>query len=122
MPTFYETPSFYTLLVVAGCGVILVRIAIVILDHFRRKIDLLGPREWPLVGQGFNLPARPRKLLGEYQSKYGDAFKMRLGWYDWVLFNTPQGVREVFDRQVSIVQPPTSSSNRTQTLIRPRPQ
>ena len=122
MPTFYETPSFYTLLVVAGCGVILVRVAIVIIDPFRRKIDLLGPRGWPLVGQGFNLPTRPRKLLREYQSKYGDAFKMRLGWYDWVLFNTPQGVREVFDRQVSIVQPPTSSSSRTQTLIRPRPQ
>ena len=122
MPTFYETPSFYTLLVVAGCGVVLVRIAIVIIDPFRRKIDLLGPRGWPLVGQGFNLPARPRNLLREYQSKYGDAFKMRLGWYDWVLFNTPQGVREVFDRQVSIVQPSTSSSSRTQTLIRPRPQ
>lgn len=39
-------------------------------------------------------------MLRKYQSKYGDAFKMRLGWYDWVFFNTPQGVREVFDRQV----------------------
>ena len=110
MPTFYETPSFYTLLTIAGCGLVLVRIAIFIIDPFRRKIDLPGPRQWPLVGQGFDLPARPRRMLREYQSKYGDPFKMRLGWYDWVFFNTPQGVREVFDRQVSSIksrtQPP----------------
>ena len=107
MPTFYETPSFYILLAIAGCGLVLVRIAIVIIDPFGRKIDLPGPRQWPLVGQGFDLPARPRQMLREYQSKYGDTFRMRLGWYDWVFFNTPQGVREVFDRQVSSIKPRT---------------
>ena len=105
MPRFYEFPPLYTVLAIAGCGLILIRIAIVVFDPFRRKIDLPGPRQWPLLGQGFDLPARPRRMLKEYQSKYGDAFKMRLGWYDWVFFNTPQGVREVFDRRVSSIEP-----------------
>jgi len=106
-PAFYDLPPRYTILAIASCGLILIRIAIAFFDPFHRKIDLPGPRQWPLIGQGLDLPARPRQMLRKYQSKYGDAFKMRLGWYDWVFFNTPQGVREVFDRQVSSIEPRT---------------
>ena len=66
MPAFYKTPSFYALLAIAGCGLVLVRMAIIMIDTFRRKIDLPGPRQWPLVGQGFDLLAGPRQILREY--------------------------------------------------------
>jgi len=66
----------------------------------RRKIDLPGPTGWPVIGVSLNLPSRPRKILEAYRRNYGDAFKIRMGWYDWVFFNTPEGVKEVFDKQV----------------------
>lgn len=66
----------------------------------RRKIDLPGPSGWPLIGIGLDLPARPRKLLNQWAEKYGDTFKVRLGWYDWVFFDSRDAVKEVFDRQV----------------------
>ena len=66
----------------------------------RRKIDLPGPKGWPLIGIGLDLPARPRQMLDGWKKKYGDTFKVRLGWYDWVFFDSRDAVKEVFDRQV----------------------
>lgn len=74
-----------------------------LLDRSRLpKIDLPGPTGWPFIGVALALPERPRKMLGEYRKRYGDAFQVRLGWYNWVIINTPEGVTEVFDRQVCI--------------------
>ena len=105
MLVFYGVPVIYAIAGVVACVLIVYQVSFSIKDARRRKIDLPGPRGWPLIGQGLDLPARPRKMLNEYRAKFGDAFKMRLGWYDWVFFNTPEGVREVFDRQVSRSQP-----------------
>jgi cytochrome P450 len=74
---------------------------LVLYQNRRQKIDLPGPRGWPLIGLGLDLPRRPRNMLNEYRKQYGDMFQMRLGWYDWVLFNNPRDVKEVFDRKVS---------------------
>ena len=95
MQTFYIGVG-----IVSGC-LLLAQVAISIYNARRNRIDLPGPKGWPFIGIGFDLPKRPRKLLSEYRTKYGDAFKIRLGWYNWVFFNTPDGVKEVFDKQVS---------------------
>ena len=95
MQTFYVDVA-----IISGC-LLLLQVAIAIYNARRNRIDLPGPRGWPWIGIGFDLPKRPRKMLSEYRVKYGDAFKMRLGWYNWVFFNTPEGVKEVFDKQVS---------------------
>ena len=95
MQTFYVGVT-----IISGCQ-LLVQVAVAIYNGRRNRIDLPGPRGWPWIGIGFDLPKRPRKMLSGYRVKYGDAFKMRLGWYNWVFFNTPEGVKEVFDKQVS---------------------
>jgi len=98
----FRTSKTYNVLFGGLLAITLLLIILIVFDNARRKkIDLPGPNGWPLIGIGLDLPARPRKMLDAYRKKYGDAFKMRLGWYDWVLFNTRDGVREVFDRQVS---------------------
>ncbi len=96
--------NVYAGLAVALGGFLLLLVATLISSGNRKKIDLPGPTGWPLIGIGLDLPKRPRKMLNEYRAKYGDAFKMRLGWYDWVFFNTPEAVKEVFDKQVSSYQ------------------
>ena len=67
-----------------------------------------GPSGWPLVGIGLDLPTRPRELLNKWAAKYGDTFKVRVGWYNWVFFNNRDAVKEIFDRQVeySYLAPP----------------
>jgi len=104
LPPLLRTSKINQVLLGGSLSVAFLLILSVVYDDvWRSKIDLPGPSGWPLIGIGFDLPARPRKMLSAYRKKYGDAFKMRLGWYDWVLFNTRDGVREVFDRQVSSV-------------------
>ena len=95
--------NVYAALAIAVSSFVLLQIALLLSDDQRRKIDLPGPTGWPLIGVGLDLPKRPRKMLNEYRAKYGDAFKIRLGWYDWVFFNTPEAVKEVFDKQVGSI-------------------
>ncbi|KAI9039424.1 cytochrome P450 [Aspergillus affinis] len=61
-----------------------------------------GPSGWPLVGIGLDLPTRPRELLNKWAARYGDTFKVRVGWYDWVFFNNRDAVKEIFDRQAAV--------------------
>lgn len=101
LPSIITTHKIYSSLAFSFFTVIFLYIVLIVVDNARRsKIDLPGPKGWPLIGLGFELPARPRQMLSKYRNRYGDAFKMRLGWYDWVFFNTPEGVKEVFDKQV----------------------
>ena len=101
MELLRETSVYYGILSCAICALAIFPVLSGALGARRRKIDLSGPRGWPFIGIGLDLPQRPRRMLNEYRTKYGDAFKVRIGWYDWVFFNTPEGVREVFERQVS---------------------
>jgi len=95
--------STSTKISIVGGALLLIQLLATALVSFtgkRRKIDLPGPSGWPLIGIGLDLPARPRKLLNQWAEKYGDTFKVRLGWYDWVFFDSRDAVKEVFDRQV----------------------
>lgn len=31
---------------------------------------------------------------------YGEVFKLRVGWYNWVVINDPQAFRDILDKQV----------------------
>ena len=90
----------YLYIAAAGGAYLLLQLSIYVYRSRGNHVNLPGPKGWPLIGIGLDLPKQPRKLLKEYREKYGETFKMRLGWYDWVFFNDPQSVREVFDRQV----------------------
>ena len=66
-----------------------------------RRLDKLpGPRGYPLIGIGISLPPKAPAQLREWASMYGEVFKMRVGWYNWVVINSPQAFRDILDKQV----------------------
>lgn len=34
--------------------------------------------------------------------KYGEVFKLRVGWFNWVVINSPEAMKEILDKQVSM--------------------
>ena len=67
-------------------------------DRRLRKIN--GPKGNPLFGLGLALPPNATQKLREWAVKYGEIYKIRIGWYYWVVLNSPEAIKEVFDRQV----------------------
>ncbi|THC95056.1 hypothetical protein EYZ11_005451 [Aspergillus tanneri] len=60
---------------------------------------LAGPMAYPLIGVGYKLPPRAPALFRQWAVEYGDIFKIRVGWYNWVVINTPEAVREILEKQ-----------------------
>ncbi|OJJ96367.1 hypothetical protein ASPACDRAFT_54706 [Aspergillus aculeatus ATCC 16872] len=97
-----------TVLVGVACLFLFSQLLIWTAHRSRRKTtakglaEIPGPSGWPLIGIGLDLPARPRVLLSRWRTQFGDTFKVRVGWYNWVFFNSPDAVKEVFDRQAAV--------------------
>ncbi|KAF4628138.1 hypothetical protein G7Y89_g10016 [Cudoniella acicularis] len=64
------------------------------------KID--GPRSNIFVGIGLSLPPHATQKLREWAQQYGEVYKIRVGWYHWVVLNSPEAIKEVFDRQTFV--------------------
>ncbi|KAJ6199962.1 cytochrome P450, partial [Bipolaris maydis] len=65
-----------------------------------RRIDTIpGPKLHPIVGLGLKLPPNATSLFQQWASDYGDIFKVRIGWYNWVVINTPEAIREILEKQ-----------------------
>jgi hypothetical protein len=76
----------------------------IIILHYRNKSPLQkinGPRGNMLVGQGLALPPKATQRLREWAQEYGEVYKIRIGWYNWVVLSSPEAIKEVFDKQVS---------------------
>lgn len=80
-----------------------------------------GPRGWPIVGNTYQLNARPQRQLREWAQQYGELFRLRMGFQDWVFINSfappppwkvgvhrgridsgacsPDAVKDILDRQ-----------------------
>jgi cytochrome P450 len=65
----------------------------------RRLDSIPGPKGYPLIGVGYTLPPRAPVAFRKWAEEYGDVFKIRVGWYDWVVINTPEAVREILEKQ-----------------------
>ena len=70
------------------------------LSRDRRLDKLPGPKGYPLIGIGISLPPKAPDRMREWASMYGEVFKMRVGWYNWVVINSPQAFRDILDKQV----------------------
>ncbi|KAI0199060.1 putative O-methylsterigmatocystin oxidoreductase [Astrocystis sublimbata] len=83
---------FYTFL-----GATAVIVAWLRSDH---RLDTIpGPKGYPLIGIGHRLPPKASAVFRKWAMEYGDVFKIRVGWYNWVVINTPEGVREILEKQ-----------------------
>ncbi|KAL8786126.1 MAG: hypothetical protein Q9213_002992 [Squamulea squamosa] len=77
-------------------------VAVVVIVWLRRdrRLDALpGPKGYPLIGVGYKLPAKAPTIFRKWALEYGDVFKVRVGWYDWVVINTPEAIREILEKQ-----------------------
>ena len=76
-----------------------------LLSWFRRdrRLDAIpGPKGYPLIGLGYKLPPKAPALFREWALEYGDVFKIRVGWYDWAVINTPEAIREILEKQATV--------------------
>ncbi|KAF4289280.1 hypothetical protein KXX33_003362 [Aspergillus fumigatus] len=105
-PHFVAALGRPTVLVGFACVFLFSQLLVWTAKYSRKKskglADIPGPSGWPIIGIGLDLPARPRKLLNSWANQFGDTFKVRVGWYNWVFFNHPDAVKEVFDRQAAV--------------------
>jgi hypothetical protein len=70
------------------------------LGRDRRLDKMPGPRGYPFIGIGTKLPPRAPDRFREWGAQYGEIFKLRVGWYNWVIINSPEAFREILDKQV----------------------
>ncbi|KAL3426712.1 hypothetical protein PVAG01_00221 [Phlyctema vagabunda] len=61
-----------------------------------------GPKGLPIVGNTLSLGAQPQRLFREWALQYGELFKIQLGWENWVFVNSPEAIKEIFDKQSAI--------------------
>jgi hypothetical protein len=70
--------------------------------QYRSLKTMRGPKGYPFIGIGLSLPRKAAKVLRVWAQQYGEVYKIRVGWYNWVVVNSPQAVKEIFDKQVGI--------------------
>lgn len=90
----------YALPVAAGIFFLLTATVLWILKNRPlNKID--GPKGDIFVGIGLSLPPQATQRLREWAQQYGEVYKIRIGWYYWVVLSSPEAIKEVFDKQVN---------------------
>ena len=62
--------------------------------------SLPGPRGNCFIGIGISLPPRAHNVMRDWAAQYGELFRIRVGWYDWVVVNSPEAMKDIFDKQV----------------------
>lgn len=90
--------SHSVLSLAALCG-----IATIITAWLRRdrRLDTIpGPRQSSWFG--YKLPQKAPAVFRTWAMEYGEVFRIRVGWYNWVVLNTPEAVREILEKQATV--------------------
>lgn len=69
------------------------------LQRDRRLEAIPGPRTNRFYGLGLKLPPNAAALFREWANEYGELFRVRVGWYNWVVISSPEAVREILEKQ-----------------------
>ncbi|KAL8901601.1 MAG: hypothetical protein Q9207_005128 [Kuettlingeria erythrocarpa] len=80
-------------------------VAVLVIAWLRRdrRLDAIpGPKGYPLIGVGYKLPPKAATIFRQWALEYGDVFKIRVGWYDWVVINTQEALREILEKQAVV--------------------
>ncbi|KAL7623785.1 hypothetical protein AAE478_005338 [Parahypoxylon ruwenzoriense] len=91
----YQSHKFLALAVFFSVTTIL----IAWLRRDRRLDTIPGPKGYPLIGLGYTLPPKAPDAFRKWAIEYGDVFKIRVGWYNWVVINSPEAIREILEKQ-----------------------
>ncbi|KEY63839.1 hypothetical protein S7711_09902 [Stachybotrys chartarum IBT 7711] len=93
-----DTLSFTSLAAVAGgCLLILILLPFLWTDRRLRKIP--GPSLNPFVGLGIQLPPDVLPKFRQWADQHGEVFRVQVGWHHWVVLNSPEAMKAVFDKQ-----------------------
>ncbi|KAJ5953296.1 Cytochrome P450 E-class group I [Penicillium verhagenii] len=91
----YQTHRALLLPIVLSCAILLAHW----LRRDRRLETIPGPKTTPFIGVGYKLPPKAPLLFRQWAQEYGDVFRIRVGWYNWVVINSPEAVREILEKQ-----------------------
>lgn len=94
-----QVPSAATLFAF-GAALIVIPLALYFSRRDTRLDRVPGPRGNPITGIGLFLPSDADRKFRTWAKTYGEVYKIRVGWWNWVVLNSPETVKEVFDRQV----------------------
>lgn len=96
----------YTNALPIAAGVIFLVTAAVLWIRQNRPLNKIdGPKGNLLFGIGLSLPPKATQRLREWAQQHGEVYKIRIGWYHWVILNSPEAVKEIMDKQVSDHRP-----------------
>lgn len=94
--------SLFSRVITLAAFVGVVAVVIAWLRRDRRLDTIPGPKGYPLIGVGYKLPPKAPAVFRKWAVEYGDVFRIRVGWYDWVVINTPEAIREILEKQAVI--------------------
>ncbi|KAI9707018.1 MAG: hypothetical protein M1820_004606 [Bogoriella megaspora] len=84
---------------IAAGILLLLSIAALWIRKDRRLNKINGPKGNIFGSIGLSLPPYATRRLREWAQEYGEVYKIRIGWYYWVVLNSPEAIKEVFDKQ-----------------------
>ena len=94
----FQRQNIVTVAILVTC--VLVLIAWLVRDN---RLDTIpGPKGYPLIGVGYKLPPKAPAVFRKWALEYGDVFKLRVGWYNWVVINSPEAIREILEKQAVV--------------------
>lgn len=81
-------------------------IAYVIIAHWPQKRpgqyrQVPRLKGYPLLGNMHQLSCQPQRELKQWARQYGELFEIQLGWENWILVNSAEAIKEIFDNQAS---------------------
>lgn len=94
-----------TILVLSAVGLFISAIYVVLTSRRRpsRSCSTVpGPSGLPIIGNAHQLTQFPNQVYMQWAKEYGEIYRVRLGWNDWYMLNTPEAVKEVMDRQSNV--------------------
>jgi hypothetical protein len=93
-------------LILFGAAAFLVAILAVRQLTLRRSSSGLwkvpGPKGLPILGNTLQIPPNPRHQYMQWAKEFGEIYKVRLGWNDWYMLNSPEAVKEIMDKQSAV--------------------
>ncbi|KAJ5661213.1 cytochrome P450 [Penicillium longicatenatum] len=78
---------------------VLAAVAYLTSTYFTSKRAPAGLRNVPVAGKYKDLSKYPQREWRKWAQQHGELFQIRLGWENWVFVNSPEAMKEIFNKQ-----------------------